>query len=276
MLKKYIHNIKFLIGAIMLLIIILIGIFAPLFTKYGYDETFVGPALEHPSPEYHFGTDRLGRDVFTRVVYGTRISLLVAVLITAVSFTVGVTLGLLAGFYGKVVDNIIMRMVDIFISFPWVLTGLIITVLRGPGLSSVVISLSLSHFTRFARITRGSVLELREKDFVIAAKLTGESNLRIMARYIFPNCISALIVQTTIGMSFAILGEAALSYLGFGIRPPEPSWGVLLQQATDFVWEHSYLVIIPGLFIIFTVMSFNFLGDGLRDILDPRYKRAYE
>lgn len=276
MISKYIHNKKFLIGSIMLLIIVLIGIFAPMFTPYTYRDTFVGPALEHPSPQHPFGTDRLGRDVFTRVIYGTRISLLVALLITVISFTVGVSLGLLAGYYGKILDNVIMRVVDIFISFPWVLTGLIIVVLRGPGFLSVVIALSLSHFTRFARITRGLVLELREKDFVKAAKLTGERDYRVLLCYIFPNCLSALIVQTTIGMSFAILGEAALSYLGFGIRPPEPSWGVLLQQATDFVWEHSYLVIIPGLFIVFTVMSFNFLGDGLRDILDPRYKRAYE
>jgi len=276
MLRKYINNKKFLIGSIMLLIVLLIGVFASSLTKYYYDETFIGSALEHPSPQYLFGTDRLGRDVFSRVIYGTRISLLIAVLITVVSSLVGVPLGLLAGFYGKVVDNLIMRVVDIFISFPFILTGLLIAVLRGPGLLSVVISLSLSQFTRFARITRGLVLEQKEKDFVKAAKLTGENNIRIMLRYILPNCISALIVQSTLTMSYAILGEASLSYLGFGIRPPQPSWGVLLQQATDFVWEHSYLVIIPGLFIVFTVMSFNFLGDGLRDIFDPRYKRAYE
>ncbi len=276
MLRKYINNKKFLIGFILVFIMVLLSLIAPFITKYGYEQTFAGPALQGPSWAYPFGTDRLGRDMFTRVIYGTRISLISAVSITAVCMLVGVTLGLVAGYYGGFIDMVVMRIVDIFFTLPWVLTGLMVVVIRGPGLLSVIISLSLAYFPSFTRITRSLVLSLREQDFVYAARLTGEKDGAIIFRYILPNCFSAIIVQASIIMSFAILGEAALSYLGYGIRPPEPSWGVLLQQATNYIWGNSYLVIIPGLFIVFTVMSYNFLGDGLRDILDPRYKRAYE
>ncbi len=274
--KKYINNKKFLIGSIMLLVMVFLSLSAPLITKYEYDETFVGPTLEPPSREYWFGTDRLGRDMFTRVIYGTRISLISALTITSTCFAIGVLLGLLAGYFGGVIDMFVMRVVDIFFSLPWVLVGLLVVVIRGPGLLSVVISLSLAYFPSFTRITRSVVLSVREQDFVIAARLTGESHANIIFRYILPNCFSALIVQASIIMSFAILGEAALSYLGYGIRPPEPSWGVLLQQSTNYIWDNTYLVILPGLFIVFTVLSFNFMGDGLRDLLDPRYKRVYE
>jgi len=274
--QKYVNNKKFLIGGIMLLVMVALSLLAPAITRYGYDDTFVGPALEPPSKEYLFGTDRLGRDMFTRVIYGTRISLVSAIAITSICFVIGVLLGLAAGYYGGLVDMVVMRIVDVFFSLPWVLIGLLVVVIRGPGLLSVVISLSLAYFPSFTRITRSVVIAVREQDFVMAARLTGEHDIAILFTYILPNCFSALIVQASIVMSFAILGEAALSYLGYGIRPPEPSWGVLLQQSTNYIWDNSYLVILPGLFIVFTVLSFNFMGDGLRDLLDPRYKRAYE
>jgi peptide/nickel transport system permease protein len=276
MLGKYLQNKKFVVGFFLLVIIVGISLLAPVITHYGYADTYVGPALKAPSAAHPFGTDRLGRDVYTRVIYGTRISLISAITITSFCLIIGVTLGLLAGYYGGVLDIIIMRIVDLFFTFPWVLMGLLVVVIRGPGLWSVIISLTLAYFPSFARITRSLVLGIREQDFVVAAKLTGESDLVVLLKFILPNCFSALIVQSSIIMSFAILGEAALSYLGYGIRPPEPSWGVLLQQATNYLWGNSYLVIIPGIFIVITVLSFNFLGDGLRDLLDPRYKRIYE
>lgn len=275
-LQKYVKNKKFLIGFIMLCVIVLLSILAPVITSYDYDATFVGPALEPPSRSYWFGTDRLGRDMFSRVIYGTRISLVSAIAITSICFVVGVLLGLVAGYFGLAIDMVVMRIVDVFFSLPWVLVGLLVVVIRGPGLMSVIISLSLAYFPSFTRITRSVVLSVREQDFVMAAKLTGENDFTILFRYILPNCFSALIVQASIIMSFAILGEAALSYLGYGVRPPEPSWGVLLQQSTNYIWDNTYLIILPGIFIIFTVLSFNFIGDGLRDLLDPRFKRAYE
>lgn len=275
MFKRIVKNKKLFIGLIMLIILVSIGIFAPQIIPYPYDKAYVGPSLRPPSSNFWFGTDRLGRDVFSRVIYGTRISLIAAVSITSICLLLGIPLGLLSGYYGGILDIVLMRMVDVFFAFPWVLMGLLVVVIRGQGLSSVIIALSLSYFPQIVRIVRGNVLIIKEQDYIAAAKLTGENDFYIIFKYILPNCSASLIVQTTLIMSFSILGEAALSYLGYGTRPPMPSWGILLQQATNYVWTAGYLVIFPGLFIIFAVLTFNFTGDGLRDILDPRYKRIY-
>lgn len=275
MFKTIIRNKKLFIGIIMLIIFLGVGIFAPQIAPYPYDKAYLGPSLRPPSNNFWFGTDRLGRDVFSRVIYGTRISLIAAISITSICLLLGIPLGLLSGYYGGILDIILMRMVDVFFAFPWVLMGLLVVVVRGQGLSSVIIALSLSYFPQIVRIVRGNVLTVKEQDFIAAAKLTGESDFYIIFKYILPNCSASLIVQATLIMSFSILGEAALSYLGYGTRPPMPSWGILLQQATNYIWTAGYLVIFPGIFIIFAVLTFNFTGDGLRDILDPRYKRTY-
>ncbi len=275
MIRSIIRNKKLFIGLIMLAVFVLLGVFAPFLSPYPHDQAYVGKSLEPPTREHWFGTDRLGRDVFSRVIYGTRISLVAAVSITTACLIIGVPLGLLSGYYGGMLDIGMMRLVDIFFTFPWILMGLLVVVIRGPGLSSVIIALTLSYFPQIVRIVRGAVLNIKEQDFVTAARLNGEKNLYILFRYILPNCFAPLIVQTTIIMSFSILGEAALSYLGYGTRPPTPSWGILLQQATNYIWVAKHLVIYPGIFIVFAVLTFNFTGDGLRDILDPRYKRIY-
>ena len=275
MFKTVIKNKKLFIGLIMLVVFLSIGIFAPQIIPYPYDKTYLGPSLKPPSSDFWFGTDRLGRDVFSRVIYGTRISLIAAVSITSICLLLGVPLGLFSGYYGGILDILLMRVVDVFFGFPWVLMGLLVVVIRGQGLSSVIIALSLAYFPQIVRIVRSNVLVLKEQDFITAARLTGENNFYIIFRYILPNCSASLIVQVTLIMSFSILGEAALSYLGYGTRPPMPSWGILLQQATNYIWVAGYLVIFPGIFIVFAVLTFNFTGDGLRDILDPRYKRIY-
>ena len=275
MFKTVIKNKKLFIGLIMLVVFLSIGIFAPQIIPYPYDKTYLGPSLKPPSSDFWFGTDRLGRDVFSRVIYGTRISLIAAVSITSICLLLGVPLGLFSGYYGGILDILLMRVVDVFFGFPWVLMGLLVVVIRGQGLSSVIIALSLAYFPQIVRIVRSNVLVLKEQDFITAARLTGENNFYIIFRYILPNCSASLIVQVTLIMSFSILGEAALSDLGYGTRPPMPSWGILLQQATNYLWVAGYLVIFPGIFIVFAVLTFNFTGDGLRDILDPRYKRIY-
>ena len=259
----------------MVVIFLLIGIFADFIMPYGYDQTYVGNTQDEPSMTHLFGTDLLGRDVFSRVIYGTRISMVAALAITFGSLLLGLPIGLVAGYYGGAIDNILMRIVDVFFSFPWVLMGLVVAAIRGMGLTSVIIALSLTYFAQIARIVRSSVLVLKKQDFVIAAKLNGENDFMIIFRYILPNSFAPLIVQTSLIMSYSILGEAALSYLGYGTRPPMSSWGMMLQQSTDFLWTSTYLVVFPGLFIIFAVLAFNFVGDGLRDLLDPRYKRIY-
>ncbi len=275
MIKSIIRNKKLFIGLIMVLIFVCIGIFAEQIMPYDYDETYVGDITEKPSKDFWFGTDILGRDVFSRVIYGTRVSLIASISITGLTLLFGVPVGLLSGYYGGVVDDILQRVVDIFFSFPWVLMGLLVAAIRGPGLTSVIISLTITYFPQIVRITRSSVVSVKEQDFIKAAKLSGENDLIILFKYVFPNSLAPLIVQTTIIMSFAILGEAALSYLGWGVRQPLSSWGMMLQQAASYLWTARHLVYFPGIFIIFAVLSFNFTGDGLRDILDPRYKRIY-
>lgn len=275
MLKSVIRNKKLFIGIIMILIFIGIGIFARQIMPYDFDETYVGGITESPSRDFWFGTDILGRDVFSRVIYGTRVSLVASVSVTLMSLIIGVPIGLLSGYYGGLMDNILQRIVDIFFSFPWVLMGLLVAAIRGPGLASVIIALTITFFPQIIRITRSAVVTVKEQDFIKAAKLTGENDFYIIFKYVFPNSLAPLIVQTTIIMSFAILGEAALSYLGWGVRQPLSSWGMMLQQAASYLWTAGHLVLYPGLFIIFAVLSFNFTGDGLRDILDPRYKRIY-
>jgi peptide/nickel transport system permease protein len=275
MLKSIVRNKKLFIGFIMVLIFVSIGIFAEQIMPYDYDETYVGGITERPSRDFWFGTDVLGRDVFSRVIYGTRVSLIASASITLMSLMIGVPVGLFSGYYGGFVDNIFQRVVDIFFSFPWILMGLMVAAIRGPGLVSVIIALTITFFPQVIRITRSAVVSVKEQDFVKAAKLTGESDFYIIFKYVFPNCMAPIIVQTTIIMSFAILGEAALSYLGWGVRQPLSSWGMMLQQAASYLWTAGHLVLYPGLFIIFAVLSFNFTGDGLRDILDPRYKRVY-
>lgn len=275
MFRLILKNKKLFIGMIMVFIFLFIGIFATIIMPYPYDKSFVGKSLEPPSRKFLFGTDSLGRDVFSRVIYGTRISLLASISITSLSLLLGVPIGLISGYYGGIVDNIFMRIVDVLFSFPWVLMGLLLVAIRGPGLITVIMALTLTYFPQFTRVVRSSVLIIKEEDYIKAARLSGENNRDIILRYILPNCFAPLIVQTSITMSFSILGEAALSYLGYGVRQPMSSWGMMLQQSTNYLWTSRNLIIFPGIFIIFAVLAFNFMGDGLNDILDPKYMRVY-
>jgi peptide/nickel transport system permease protein len=261
-------------SGLLVTILILTAIFGPLLAPYdpnaiNMSQRFPSPSLEHP-----FGTDDFGRDILSRVMVGARVSLMVGIIAVGLSATVGSFLGLLAGYTGRFTDEVIMRAMDILFAFPAILLAIAIMAALGRGVGNAMIAIGIVYIPIFARIVRGSVLSVREEEFVEAARATGSSNGRIMFRHIFPNVLSPLIVEITLSLSFAILAEAALSFFGLGTQPPDPSWGRMLSEGRAYFQQSAWLAIFPGLAIMLTVLGFNLLGDGLRDALDPRLKNV--
>ncbi len=260
-------------SAIVLVIISLGAIFAGVVTR---GHTFSGidllQSLETPSSQHWFGTDVLGRDEFTRVVYGGRISLMIGITVAASAALIGTFTGAIAGYYGGWIDNVLMRVTDLFLSIPFLVILIIASRALGGSLFDIVVILSLFFWMPDARIVRGLFLSLKEKEFVESARSSGASNKRIIFYHILPNTMGPIIVSTTLNVAAAILTESALSFLGFGVQPPTPTWGNLLEDARQFVFIAPWLVWFPGLAILVTVLAVNFLGDGLRDALDPHQK----
>lgn len=226
--------------------------------------------LRPPGARHLLGTDPFGRDVFSRLLYGARISLGVGIAVQAAALVIGATLGLAAGFYGGRVDQVIMRLAEVVFAFPGLLFAIAIMAVIGPSLSNVFIALGLVGWTSLARVVRGQVLALKEQEYVEAARAVGASNLRIIGRHLLPNTLAAVTVLVTLGVGGAILAEASLSFLGLGAQPPEPSWGAMLNAGRDYLLQAPWLSLYPGLAIFLAVMGFNLLGDGIRDLLDPR------
>ncbi len=260
-----------MLGLLIISGIIVLAIFAP----------FVSPAdplaidYSHPAappgtPGHLLGTDVVGRDIVARLIFGTRISLQVGVVAVGIAATIGTTVGLIAGYRGGIVDNVLMRTVDVFLAFPVIVLAIAIIAVLGPSLVNVIIALGLVAWTTYARVVRGQVLVLREQDFVQAARAMGTSDARIIIRHILPNTLAPVIVLATVGMAAAIIAEAALSFLGLGVQPPTPSWGTMLNEGRGFLRTAPHISTLPGLAIMLTVLGFNFLGDGLRDAFDPR------
>ena len=265
------HNKKLLLGAIMLTVIIVIAILAPVIAPYSYRE-MTSDILARPSSEHLFGTDNYGRDLFSRVIYGSRISLGIALLCVSLGTAIGVPLGMLSGYVGGWLDLVIMRISDVLLSIPWVLMAVTVTAIMGPGTHVIVIALGLVYTPGAIRLARGMVLSIRNREYVEAAKVIGESRWSILWRYIFPNCVAPILVQTTMRLASAVLSEAAISYLGYGTQPPSPSWGLLLSDAQQFMWQAPYLSIFPGVAMVLLVLAGNMFGDGLRDLIDPKMK----
>ena len=257
-------------GLVMVVGLILIAALAGPIAPYDPIANNVRAALQPPSSFYWFGTDRFGRDVYSRVIYGSRLSLWVALVSVSISVTVGVMLGLVSGYYRGWVDNLIGRVMDVFFSFPALLLAIGVAAMLGPGLNNAIIAIAVVYSPVFGRVVRGPVLVERGKEYVEAARVIGGSAPRVVLRHIFPNVLSPLIVQATITLSQAILTEAYLSFLGLGTQPPFPSWGTMLQEGRTFLETAPWMSIFPGLAIMLTVLAFNLLGDGIRDVLDPR------
>lgn len=261
-----------LAGLFFIIVMVIVGTFAPLIAPYDPTKLLATPLLP-PSREYLFGTDHVGRDVLSRIIYGARVSLVVGVAAQLLSAAIGVPMGLFAGFFGGRADHLIMRVVDIFMAFPYVLLALLIAAVLGPGLQNVILALGITGWTTMCRIARVQALSLREETFVESCRSIGASNVRILAYHIFPNSLAPILVVTTLGIASAIIGESSLSFLGMGIKPPQPSWGSMLSEARGYLFQSTTLPIFPGLAILLAVLGFNLAGDGLRDALDPRLRR---
>lgn len=257
------------VGAAIVLLAVVAAVFGPWLAPFDPAAQELALRLEGPTGLHWFGLDELGRDIFARVLAGARISLLVGLVVVGVSSTIGTALGSIAGYFGGHIDEIISRVIDILLAFPGLLLAIALVAVLGPSLTNVVLALSLIGWVGYARLVRGQVLRARELDFVQAARALGATTSRILARHVIPTTLPAVSVQATLGMGGAILAEAALSFLGLGVQPPTPSWGTMLNYGRGHLLDAPHLTVFPGLAIAILVLGFNFLGDGLRDALDP-------
>ena len=269
--KKLRKNRGAMVGGAILLFFILISTFAPLLTSYPVNEMRYDEALLPPSAEHWLGTDEFGRDLYTRILYGGRVSLLMGLVAVSIAGTVGVLLGVIAGYYKKL-DLYIMQLMDILLAFPSLLMAIAIVAILGVGLTNAMIAVAISVIPSFVRVVRGSVLAVREKEYIEAARALGVSDLKIIFVHILPNVASPIIVLATLQFGVSILSAAALSFLGLGAQPPNPEWGALVYVGKSFLSQAWWMTLFPGLAIMLVVLGFNLLGDGLRDALDPRLK----
>jgi ABC-type dipeptide/oligopeptide/nickel transport system permease subunit len=260
------------IAALIILAFVFIAVFAPLIAPYDPAITDGVNRLHGPSWDHIFGTDTLGRDVFSREVHGARVSLEVSVLAVCVAAGIGVPLGIISGFRGGWVDNVVMRLTDAVIAFPSLVLALTLVLVLGPSVINIMLALGIGAAPSYARLVRGQVLSLKNMDYITAARAIGATDYRIMVRYLWPNTLPTIIVAATLTMGTAILAEASLSFLGVGVRPPTPTWGGMLNEAFTQIYVDPSLSFFPGLAIFLITLSFNLLGDGIRDILDPRLR----
>lgn len=268
------------IGLAVFLLIVFAAVFAPVLAPHSPSLQNRAALLVPPFWEdggttaYLLGTDAVGRDILSRLIYGARFSLFIGVVVVTLSVSTGVLMGLIAGYFRGWIDTAIMRTMDVILAFPSLLLALVLVAILGPGLTNAMIAIALVLQPHFVRLTRASVLSEKDREYVIASRVAGASNFRLMTRTILPNCLSPLIVQATLSFSNAILDAAALGFLGMGAQPPTPEWGTMLAEAREFILRAWWVVTLPGLAILITVLAINLMGDGLRDALDPKLKRS--
>lgn len=259
-------------GMVIILAYIVIAIFAPLVAPYPPNVPNLPIALQGPDQSHWLGTDALGRDTLSRIIFGTRTALIIGLIVVSVAAVAGIILGTLAGYYGGWTHSIIMRFVDALMSFPMILLALTIAALLGSGMRNLIIALSIAMMPSYARLMCGQVLSVKENDYVGASRAIGAPNLRIMVRHVIPNCISSILVLITMMLGSVVLAEAGLSFLGIGITPPTPAWGSMINDAKQYLLKLPILSIAPGVALMLLVFAFNMVGDGLRDALDPRLR----
>ena len=270
---RFLENKAAVISLIFIAILVVCALFPEQISPYTYDKQSLSEAFIAPNAAHLFGTDNYGRDILSRVIYGTRISLGIGVLAVSVSCIFGIVIGAVAGFYGNVMDNLLMRFIDVMLAIPAILLMMAIVTALGNGIVNLTIAIGVSSIPGYARIIRASVMSEKEKEYVEAARSIGTSDFKIILRHILPNCMAPIIVQATMSVATAILSIASLSFVGIGITPPTPEWGSMLNAAQAFMRDHWFVVTFPGLMIMLSVFAFNLFGDGLRDALDPKLKR---
>jgi peptide/nickel transport system permease protein len=261
------------LGVILLMVIMALA--APWITPFPYDQVAPAEQWQAPSAKHWLGTDQYGRDILSRCIYGARVSLFVGIVAVTFSLILGVLLGACAGYFGGVVDEVIMRIMDMFMAIPAIILAIAFVAMLGPNLRNLIIAIAVYRIAQFARVTRGSVLSLKEQEFIEACRAMGQYHPRIVFRHLLPNCLAPIVVLASVIIGNIILTEATLSFLGLGIQPPMASWGVMISDGNEYLMFAPWMSVFPGLFLMVTMLAFNLLGDGLRDALDPRLKEQF-
>jgi len=262
-----------LMGSIVVLVMLSVALLAPLLAPYSFKEMHVQDRLKSPDPQYLLGTDEFGRDLLSRIIYGSRVSMAASILAVAIAMLVGTILGCLAGYEGGWFDEITMRIMDMIMAFPYVILAITLVTILGPGFRNVILIIGLLRIPHFARVSRSAVLTLKNEEFVLAAQALGQTKYRVLFRHILPNCLTPLVVVASLAAGTAITAESALSFLGLGIQPPMSSWGTMLADGQKYLFNAPWMATFPGIAITLTVLAYNLVGDGLRDILDPKFRR---
>ncbi len=262
-----------LLGLVIIVVMILACVLAPFIAPYGYDEQNYDAISSLPSLEHLCGTDNLGRDIFSRLLFGGRVSLSIGIISVGIGILFGGSIGAIAGYYGGKLDNVLMRIIDIIMAIPSIVLAISICAALGPGLVNTMIAVGISTIPNYARILRSSILTVKQQEYVEAARAIGAGDKRIILKHIVPNSLSGVIVQASMGVGRAIISAASMSFVGLGMQPPNPEWGAMLSYGRAFFRDQSYMILFPGLAIFFAVLSMNLIGDGLRDAMDPKLKR---